>query len=141
MADGVDEGSAAMLGSIALWDAVHPYYCNEGNYFASSVECHAHFERWQDFIEEEGNADLDMNLVFRWDWESPRKGYGPDSPIEWNGDPYYRDSTLKLFYLGQRKGIYRWVTVSVCRADEPAIREWLQVRFDHLMKLWAPFKQ
>lgn len=121
-----------------LWEFDHPYYCNEGNYFASGHECHAHYERWQDFENEQGDADLDMNLVFRFDWEAPRKDDDPCNPIEWRGDEYYRDSLLKLFYLGQRKGLYRWVTVDVCRADEPAVRKWLQVRWDHMRLLWEP---
>ena len=121
-----------------LWDIEHPYYCNEGNHFASSNDCHAHYGRWQDFVAEQGDGDLDMNLVFRWDWEAPRSD-GRDTPIVWQGDENYRDCELKLFYMGQRKGLYRWVTVDVCRSDEPAVREWLSIRFAHMLKLWEPF--
>jgi hypothetical protein len=119
-----------------LWEVNHPYYCNEGNYFSSG--CHAHYPRWQDFIAEQGNDDLDLNLVFRFDWEVPHQDGDEDKPIVWQGDEYYRDSTLKLFYMGQRKGLYRWVSVEVCRADEPAIREWLTKRWEHMKKLWEP---
>jgi hypothetical protein len=121
-----------------LWDVSHPYYCNEGNYFTTASECSTHYSRWQDFVAEQGDNDLDMNLVFRFDWEPPWKDGDPDNAIEWQGDEYYRDSRLKLFYMGQRKGFYRWVTVDVCRADEPAVREWLQVRWDHMRTLWEP---
>lgn len=121
-----------------LWEINHPYYCNEGNYFARDTDCHTYYPRWQDFVEEQGDSDLDMNLVFRFDWESPRKDGDPDEPIEWKGDENYRDCLLKLFYMGQRKGIYRWVTVDVCRADEPAVREWLKTRWDHMRLLWEP---
>lgn len=121
-----------------LWEVEHDYYCNEGNYFAGSAECSANYKRWQDFIAEQGDGDLDMNLLFRWDWVAPRKD-GRETEIEWQGDENYRDSELKLFFMGQRKGLYRWVTVDVCRADEAAIREWLSVRWQHMKKLWMPF--
>lgn len=121
-----------------LWDVDHPYYCNEGNYFARGTECSSHHQRWQDFIAAEGDGDLDMNLVFRFDWDAPHEDEDPEKPIVWQGDEYYRDSVLKLFYMGQRKGLYRWVTVDVCRADEPAVREWLNIRWEHMRKLWEP---
>lgn len=122
-----------------LWDVDHPYYCNEGNYFAKAVDCHSHHQRWQDFIAAEGDADLDMNLIFRFDWDAPHEDEDPEKGIAWQGDIYYRDSLLKLFYMGQRKGLYRWVTVDVCRADEPAVREFLKIRWEHMRKLWEPF--
>lgn len=124
---------------IHLWDVDHPYYCNEGNYFASPKECCVAYQRWQDFITEQGENDLDMNLLFRWDWDAPRKDGEFANPVEWQGDENYRDCTLKLFFMGQRKGYYRWVTVDVCRADEPAVCAWLQVRWEHMKTLWAPF--
>lgn len=124
-----------------LWDIDHPYYCNEGNYFTTASECSCHYHRWQDFIDEQGDADLDMNLVFRFDWCAPHPNGDTQKSILWQGDEYYRDSLLKLFYMGQRKGLYRWVTIDVCRADEPAVREWLQIRWNHLCELWQPFEQ
>lgn len=127
--------------TIHLWDIDHPYYCNEGNYFARDADCHSHYKSWPEFVAEQGDADLDMNLVFRFDWEPPRNYEDPDEPIAWQGDEYYRDSVLKLFYMGQRKGLFRWVTIEVCRADEQAVREWLQVRWDHMKKLWEPLSQ
>lgn len=72
-----------------LWEVDHPYYCSEGNYFERG--CHAAYSRWQDFIAEQGDCDLDMNLVFRFD----------------------------------------------C-ADEPPVKEWLKVRWDHMKLLWEP---
>lgn len=59
-----------------LWEIDHPYYCNEGNYF--SVGCGEHYNRWQDFIDEQGDNDLDMNLVFRFDWVPPYDDEDPE---------------------------------------------------------------
>lgn len=117
-----------------LWEANHSYYCSESNYFSN--DCQTSHKSWADFIAEEGDADIDMNLVFRWDW---REGPDWDLPI-YNGDPNYRNGKLWLFFVGQRKGLFRSVEVEVCRADEPAVRQWLQTRFDHLMGLWEPIR-
>lgn len=121
-------------GGPALWEAKHPYYCNEGNYYANgnNQPC-AKYPSWADFVSSEGDADLDYNLLFRWDWE---EGDGEES--NFTGDIYYRNGRLLLFWMGQRKGLYRWSEVSVCRADEDAVRAWLRPRFDHLLSLWAP---
>lgn len=122
-----------------LWEVDHQYYCNEGNYFKSG--CGAHYGRWQDFAAKSSDEDFDLNLVFRFDWVPPRTDGDPDAAIEWQGDENYRDSILKLFYMGQRKGLYRYVTIDVCRADEPDVREWLQKRWDHLRLLWEPLAE
>lgn len=112
-----------------LWEVDHAYYCNLGNYFSN--DCGSEFRSWAEFMSAEGDADKDYNLLFRWDWELDEGSAYPD-------DPNYRGGTLSLFYMGQRKGLYRFVTVSVCKADEPAVRAWLQARFDYLVALWAP---
>lgn len=125
-----------------LWDVDHPYYCNEGNFFARpGSECHSHYQRWQDFVAEQGDGDMDLNLVFRFDWVPPYEDSDSEKPIKWVADENYRDSTLKLFYMGQRKGLYRWATVDVCRADEPSVRAWLMARWDHMRKLWEPLSE
>lgn len=120
-----------------LWEVKHPYYCAEGNYFARgpAEQPTTSFRAWAEFVEEEGAADMDYNLLFRWDW---REGGDWELP-PFNGDVYYRNGRLLLFFMGQRKGLYRWITVEVCRADEPAIRDWLRPRFARLLDLWAPF--
>lgn len=115
-----------------LWEADHSYYCNRGNYFSN--DCGTSHKSWAEFIAEEGDSDMDYNLLFRWDW---KEGEDHDLPA-FNGDVYYRNGSLELFFVGQRKGIYRYVEVSVCRADEEGIREWLMPRWAHLKSLWQP---
>ena len=116
-----------------LWEARHPYYCNEGNYYARE-SCEAYYKTWASFVESEGDDDMDLNLVFRFDWD---ENDGEGDPT-FNGDVYYRNGKLKLFYMGQRKGLYRWAIVEVCRADEPAVIEFLRPRWEHMQTLWAP---
>jgi hypothetical protein len=113
-----------------LWEVDHPYYCNEGNHFArESVE--STYRSWAAFLSEEGDCDMDYNLLFRWDWTE-------DDDRPHTGDDYYRNGQLKLFWMGQRKGLYRYSIVEVCRADEPAVIEWLRPRLAHLLSLWEP---
>jgi len=118
-----------------LWEAEHPYYCNEGNYYSN--DCGARYKRWSDFIASEGDADLDMNLVFRWDWVE-----GEDWGAEpYEGDDNYRNGLFKVFFLGQRKGIYRYAVVEVCRADESAVLAYLRPRMAHMLALWSPLSE
>lgn len=120
-----------------LWEADHAYYCAEGNYFAKSGEQPTqHYKSWAEFIAEHGDAEFDYNLVFRWDW---REGADYDLP-EFNGDVNYRNGQVMVCWMGQCKGLYRWTTVEVCRADEPAVIAFLQPRLDYLAALWAPLK-
>ena len=119
-----------------LWESDHPYYCNQGNYFSN--DCHSSFKSWSGFIESYGDADFDLNLLFRWDWIPPYEDDNADKPIQWKHDENYRESELLLFWVGQRKGLFQYTTVEVCRADEPEIRKWLQERYEHILKLWEP---
>lgn len=116
-----------------LWEVDHPYYCNEGNYFAN--DCGNNYKSFQDFIAENADSDFDMNLVFRWDWKEEDHETGD---ANFNGDVNYRNGTLKIFWMGQRKGLYRYTLVEVCRADEDAVIEFLKPRLAHLMRLWEP---
>jgi len=120
-----------------LWEVKHDYYCAESNFYArGDQQPFQSYKRLADFLAEEGDADLDWNLVFRWDWkEDPDEEAGISA---YNGDDNYRNGKLLLFIMNQRKGLYRWVEVSVCRADEPAVIEYLRPRWEHLQKLWAP---
>lgn len=126
-----------------LWEVDHPYYCSDSNYYASGTNQPFHtYGSWQEFYAEEGDSDLDMNLVFRWDWQ--RIEYLDDdssvgrAAFDAKYDDNYRAYNLEIFWIGQRKGIYRGSTVAVCRADEPAVREWLAIRWQHMRLLWDP---
>jgi hypothetical protein len=116
-----------------LWEVKHPYYMSEGNYYAR--DCHTEFKSWGEFLSEWGDADLDYNYVVRWDWRE-----GSDWDLgEYNGDDYYRHARLLIQFVGQRKALLLSVEVHVCRADEAAIKEWLQPRFEYAMSMWEPF--
>jgi len=128
-------GDVERVAEVHLWEQKHPYYCNEGNYFDNN--CSSEYQSWPNFLSEASEEDLDMNLIFRFDWYEG-EDYGAS---DFNGDPYYRNGRLLLFYMGQRKGLYRWAEVSVCRADEPSVIEFLKERWNHMKLLWAPFSE
>jgi hypothetical protein len=48
----------------------------------------------------------------------------------------FKHDTLLIYFMGQRKGLYRWVEVHVTEADEPSVKEWLSKRWDYLTQLW-----
>lgn len=121
-----------------LWEHDHPYYCAESNYYSN--ETYLQYGSWEEFVEAEGNADFDWNLVFRWDWRcdwSTEDAASRRAYADRFGD---RDHAfiLQIFWMGQRKGLYRSSGVSVCKADEPAVREWLTARAEHMRLVWAP---
>lgn len=119
-----------------LWEVDHPYYCNQGNYYARE-SVGDHHKAWSSFIAEYADADFDLNLVFRFDWlEGEDNGAG-----EFTGDVNYRNGQLCIYWMGQRKGLYRYSTIEVCRADEPAVIEFLRPRWDHMRKLWEPLSE
>lgn len=96
-------------------NAHHPYYATLGCYFSN--ECHHTAASWDEFMGNMGESDMDMNLLYRWDWQ---------------------DQELDLFFILQRKAIPLSYTVMVDSTDEPAIREWLDARWRHLRKVWTP---
>ncbi len=114
-----------------LWEIDHPYYCNESNYYARE-SVGDHHKTWADFFAEYADADLDMNLLFRFDWVE-----GEDHDLQpFNGDVYYRNGILKIFWIGQRKGLCRYSTIEVCRADEEQVKDFLRPRWGHIVTLW-----
>jgi hypothetical protein len=116
-----------------LWEIDHPYYCTEGCYYVGRdkyADVHANWASWADFVEAWGDSDPDYNLLFRWDWERP-------DPADYEPDPVPGDQ-LQLFFFMQRKAKPFSHTVAVTEADQPAVREWLQFKADHMRKLWEP---
>ena len=104
-----------------LWEVDHPYYCSEGNYYKN--DCHNRFSTWGEFYGSANDWDMDMNLLFRWDWRKPENGV---------------IGTLSTFWVGQRKAALWSCECPVHPDEEPAVREFLQPRLAHLLALWQP---
>lgn len=116
----------------SIRESDHPYYATEGCFYVGGAkyhEVHTDHATWPDFIADMGDADLDYNLLYRWDWKKPE----PDE----DGDPTPPER-LELFYMQQRKAKPASHFVTITAADEPAARAWLAVRAEHLRAVWAP---
>lgn len=124
-----------------LWEHDHPYYCSDGCYYVSGTQwhdVHATWESWSDFFEDWGDVDPDYNLLFRWDW---KRANPADYEYELEEDPEFElpGDTLCLFFYMQRKAKPFSHEIKVNEADEPAVREWLSAKAQHMRSLWAPF--
>ena len=102
-----------------LWDADHPYYATEGNFYKRGE--HFTAESWAEFMEKMGDSDHDQDLLYRWDWQTARRG-----------------DVLQLFFMGQRKARAWSYAVEVTRSDAPAVRAWLTERAKTMTAIWAP---
>lgn len=109
-----------------LFEVSHPYYCADENHLTNDAG--QTFDSWEEFLAEYGDADLDWNLVFRFDWVRPGDGFDD-----------VKTEALKIYFLQQRRGHFIPVRIlGIKREDEPAIRAWLLERYQHLQSLWAP---
>lgn len=115
-----------------LWEVQHSYYCNLGTY--NVTDTGGYFKTWTEFYNDFKDADKDYNLLFRWDWIEVDDNNNPT----YNSDDYYRNGKLYIFWIGQRKGLYRYDIIEVCRKDEPEVIKFLHTHFEHLQKLWEP---
>jgi len=100
----------------------HDYYCNDDNYFSNDARLK--YNCWEEFYDEFEDADIDMNLVFRWDMSKSTKKY-----------------TLKLYMIQQRKGIFTPIIVKDFKEEN--INEFIKYITPHIKKLeniWKPFK-
>lgn len=124
-------GNDIMTETKHLWEVDHPYYATEGHYRTKG--CHHEFDTGEDFLIELGNADMDFNLICRWDWNEV-------DPDDYDGVTYIlpETDTLSLFYITQRKADPFSAAVQVTKDQEDEIREWLTVRAEHLRKVWEP---
>lgn len=113
-----------------LFEADHPYYATEGNYYSAGDRDYYTYDSWDAFLSEWDDADLDMNLIYRWDWAVP-------DPRDYEGEPLPAE-TLNLYYMGQRKARAWSVHVEVNRDQEPEIRDWLKVRAQRIREIWEP---
>lgn len=117
-----------------LWEAEHPYYCSDSNYYAPGGD-RPHGEPAHDHVEVESwsafqwkDSDPDLNLLFRWDWSAPADYEGEDLPRE----------TLVLFWMLQRKGRFMVTSMPIRRDEEPEVRAWIAERWKTIQALWAP---
>lgn len=104
-----------------LKDYDHPYYCSDSNYYSN--EPNLEYTTWGAFIDEFGDADIDMNLIFRWDIH-----------LHDNGDLY-----MDIFMIGQRRGIFKPIRINYIPKDKgDEIEKFLMPHWNKLTELWKP---
>lgn len=118
-----------------LWEVDHASYCNDGDYYSNG--CIFESKSWADFHDAMSATDLDYTLLFRFDWRDTESWGATD----YTGDDYYRNGKLHLYFVHQHKGRFIARIVDVCRADEPAVIEFLKPRMEYLFALWEPLKE
>lgn len=117
-----------------LADADHPYYANEGCYYAN--DCHEEVDSWEEFGWKD--SDPDLNLLYRWDWWVPDQD-DVRLAAEDDEDPSWCVPTLKLYFILQRKARPMSVFVrNVTEGDESEIRAWLAERAKTMAAIWDP---
>lgn len=103
----------------------HDYYCSESNFYSNDPAMK--WDTWADFYEEYIDADIDMNLIFRWDIkkrEETNRRY------------------MEVFMIHQRKGIFAPHHIDlVDEQDFDSIKELLNKHYAKLQKIWHPISR
>lgn len=100
----------------------HDYYASDDNHYSNDAV--GRYNTWIDFYEDFKDADIDLNLVYRWDV------YKRESSEE-----YY----MKIVMILQRKGIYMPIHIkSVENKDVEQILKFMKPHFEKLLKIWQP---
>ena len=100
----------------------HRYYCSSSNYYSNDPR--REFETVTDFLDEMFDADIDMNLCFRFDIHK-----------EVN-ETYYAE----FFIIQQRKGVFMPVR---CNSYNPEVEggrleSYLKKHWNYMNNLWKP---
>lgn len=112
----------------------HSYYCSESNYFANRSDGGPiEYGSWSRFLDEFDRADIDLNMVFRWDW----KRFDPQDYTEEDMPKDQRD-TLQICMMHQRKGKYCSYLVRVTDADADDVQAFLKKHWEYLKSIWEP---
>lgn len=112
----------------------HNYYSSESNYYVGGRENYGRndYDSWEMFKEDwlfsDGTIDDDLNHLFRFDILESEENPG--------------NFTLWLFFILQRKGIYRPVHINtITEADLPEIEEFLSKRWEYMKSQWEEFSK
>lgn len=114
------------MGKLTLKDLAidHDYYCSESNYYSNKASMR--YETFSDFYEEFHDADVDMNLVFRWDLHELEEC-----------KRYY----LEIFMIQQRKGIFKPIHIALFdERDVELLAKYLKPHIEKLKAIWKPFE-
>jgi hypothetical protein len=132
----VEKGENILL---ELKETSHSYYCSESNYY---VNGHSNFGRsdyedFKSFIDDwsisDGVIDWDYNLCFRYDIKQKHDSE-TDEPID--------GFELWLFFILQRKGIYRPVCIkNLKQEDMHHLEMLLNSQWEYMKRQWVEFSK
>ena len=124
--------------NLQLKETKHSYYCNETNYYVDGYNNYgrSEYDNWKDFKEEwlicHDKLDDDYNHVFRFDILEKRN----------EEDELTGEFELWLFFILQRKGIYRPVWIKNIKKDDMTdIEDFLKDRWQYLKNQWTEFSE
>ncbi len=101
----------------------HNYYCSDSNYYSNDARLE--YTTFADFYKEFHNADVDMNLVFRWDLTKREAS-----------DKYF----MELFIMKQRKVIFVPIYISYFNeSDIEYFIKYINPHMETLKNIWKPF--
>lgn len=102
--------------------AEHPYYCSTSNYHSNTAN--KEWETATDFLNDYENADIDMNLIFRFDVRQD------DESGLYNAE---------VFVIHQRQGLFAPHYIKSITEDEAErFAQLLTNHWNVLHKVWAP---
>jgi len=102
----------------------HPYYASDSNYYAN--EAGLSYPSMSDFLADFAYADIDMNLIYRWDVHFSSA----------NGNETY---WAQVFIIQQRNGIYTPVIIHLFEEkDVPDFVSLVSKHKEKLLELWKP---
>jgi len=114
----------------------HSYYCSDTNFYVGINENfgRSDYQTWQEFKElwlnEDFSIDHDYNHCFRFDIKP--------TFTENSHDPSTQEYSLHLYFLLQRKGIFKPVWIkSVYEKDMPEVERFLKGCWDYLQHQWS----
>lgn len=107
----------------------HSYHCSGSNFYSNKAR--ESFTTVTEFLDEYEDADVDMNLCFRFDIHERE-----DDDIEDYGKLY-----VELFLIKQRKGIFSPI---MCHSYNPDIeserlKQYLEKHYLMMKSLWCEF--
>jgi len=99
----------------------HDYYASDSNYYSNNS---GHYTTFADFYDDFIDADIDMNLIFRWDIKKHDES-----------ERYY----VEIFMILQRKGIYMPHMIDHIREEDvPKFIELVTKHWQKLISIWSP---
>lgn len=121
---------------LELKETDHNYYSSENNYYVGNQHGENYgrceYDTWEEFKEEwldkDGSIDCDYNLCFRFDILQKR---------EQETDELIDGYQLWLFFILQRKGIYRPVLVkNLVESNMKELENFLHHQWEYMKDQW-----